>query len=170
MRGAKDAPSPFSELLELHPGDRDQKFMQYIRSGSLPNVDPEADETFEREHLIGMFSTMVLKDVTGRMGSADSSILEDICRYLYSNVGNITSCNSIANDLKISYRDAKRYVKALESAYLFYKCERFDIRGRKLLDTLEKYYVSDTGMRNTVRGISSREDISRRLRASSTWS
>ena len=159
----KMLPLSFSEFMELHPGDRDRRFMQYIRYGSLPTVDPDADETFERDHLVGIFSTVVLRDVTGRLGSADSSVLEDICRYLYSNIGNITSCNSIAGDLKESYRDVKKYIRALQNAYLFYKCERYDIRGRKLLDTLEKYYVSDTGIRNAVLGISSREDISRQI-------
>jgi len=51
----------------------------------------------------------------------------------------------------------------LQKAFLIYKAERYDIRGKRLLDTLEKYYVSDTGMRNAVLGISSREDISRQI-------
>ncbi|WII09611.1 DUF4143 domain-containing protein [Methanomassiliicoccales archaeon LGM-DZ1] len=51
----------------------------------------------------------------------------------------------------------------MQKAFLIYKAERYDIRGKRLLDTLEKYYVSDTGMRNAVLGISSREDISRQI-------
>ena len=51
----------------------------------------------------------------------------------------------------------------MQKAFLIYKAERYDIRGKRLLDTLEKYYVSDTGMRNAVLGISSRETISRQI-------
>ena len=157
----KILPPSFKEFMELHPGDREQRFMQYLRTGSLPIVDPDGDELFEQDLLIGVFNTVLVKDVLKHTGTSDVSILEDIARFLYSNVGNITSCNSIAQALKIDNKQVKKYIKAMCEAFLIYKVERYDIRGKKLMDSLEKYYVSDTGMRNAVLGISSREDISR---------
>ncbi len=157
----KILPPSFKEFMELHPGDREQRFMQYLRTGSLPIVDPDGDELFEQDLLIGVFNTVLVKDVLKHTGSSDVSVLEDIARFLYSNVGNITSCNSIAQALKIDNKQVKKYIKAMCEAFLIYKVERYDIRGKKLMDSLEKYYVSDTGMRNAVLGISSREDISR---------
>jgi Predicted ATPase (AAA+ superfamily) len=156
-------PLSFAEFLELHPGDKDERFMQYIRSGSLPVIDPDADETFERDHLIGIYNTVLVKDVLTHSGAADAAVLNDIVRFLYSNIGNITSCNKIADVLKEDNRKVRKYIDALQEAYLIYKAERYDVRGKKLLDTLEKYYVSDTGMRNAVLGMSSREDISRQI-------
>ena len=156
-------PLSFAEFLELHPGEEEARFMQYIRTGSVPSIDPDADEAFERDHLIGLFNTVLLRDVLRNVDNGDASVLEDVARFLYSNVGNITSCNNIAGAIKKSNRDVRKYLDALGRAFLIYKAERYDIRGRKLLDTLEKYYVSDTGMRNAVLGISSREDISRQV-------
>ena len=157
----KILPPSFKEFMELHPGDREQRFMQYLRTGSLPIVDPDGDEMFEQDLLTGVFNTVLVKDVLKHTGTSDVSVLEDIARFLYSNVGNITSCNSIAQALKIDNKQVKKYIKAMCEAFLIYKVERYDIRGKKLMDSLEKYYVSDTGMRNAVLGISSREDISR---------
>ena len=157
----KILPPSFKEFMELHPGDREQRFMQYLRTGSLPIVDPDGDEMFEQDLLTGVFNTVLVKDVLKHTGTSDVSVLEDIARFLYSNVGNITSCNSIAQALKIDNKQVRKYIKAMCEAFLIYKVERYDIRGKKLMDSLEKYYVSDTGMRNAVLGISSREDISR---------
>lgn len=156
-------PLSFAEFLELHPGDEETRFMQYIRTGSIPSVDPDADEAFERDHLIGLFSTVLLKDVLRNVDNGDAPILEDVTGFLYSNVGNITSCNNMAGAIGRSNRDVRKYLDALSRAFLIHKAERYDIRGKKLLDTLEKYYVSDTGMRNAVLGISSREDVSRQI-------
>ena len=156
-------PLSFAEFLELRPGDKDERFMQYIRSGSLPVIDPDADEAFERDHLVGIYNTVLMKDVLTHSGSADAAVLNDVARFLYSNIGNITSCSKIADILKEDNRKIRKYLDALQEAYLIYKAERYDIRGKKLLDTVEKYYVSDTGMRNAVLGISSREDNSRQI-------
>ena len=154
-------PLSFSEFLELHPGEKDTRFMQYLRTGSLPIVDPDGDETFEQDLLTGVFNTVLVKDVLEHTGSSDASVLLDVARFLYSNVGNVTSCNSIAQTLREDNRQVRRYLDSMADAFLIYKAERYDIRGKRPLDTLEKYYVSDIGMRNAVLGISSREDISR---------
>ncbi len=156
-------PLSFSEFLELYPGDRNERFRQYIRSGSLPVIDPEADEMFEHDHLIGIFNTILMKDVLKNCRGGDAGTLTDIVRFLYSNIGNITSANKIATTIKKDPEKVRNYLDALKSAYLIYKVERYDIRGKKLLDSLEKYYVTDTGMRNAVLGISSKEDISRQI-------
>lgn len=157
----KILPLSFSEFLELYPGEKEQRFMQYLRTGSLPVIDPDGDKTFEQDFLLGIFNTVLVKDVMKHSGASDISVLTDVARFLYSNVGNLTSCNSIAQSLKTDNRQVRKYLDAMSDAFLIYKAERYDIRGKKLLDTLEKYYVPDTGMRNAVLGISSREDNSR---------
>ncbi len=156
-------PLSFSEFLEMHPGDRSERFYQYIRSGSLPVVDPDADEMFEHDLLVGLFNTVLMKDVLRNTGGNDAGTLTDIARFLYSNVGNTTSANNIAKTIRKDPAKVRMYLDALQKAFLVYKAERYDIRGKRLLDTLEKYYVSDTGMRNAVLGISSREDVSRQV-------
>ena len=87
-------PLSFAEFLELHPGDEEDRFMQYIRTAYIPSVDPDADEAFERDHLIGLFSTVLLKDVLRNVDNGDASILEDVTGFLYSNVGNIQAATT----------------------------------------------------------------------------
>ena len=156
-------PLSFSEYLDLHPGDREERFYQYIRRGSLPVIYPDADETFEQDHLVGIFNTILSKDVTRYCEKGEITTLTDITRFLYSNIGNTTSANNIAVSIKKDPEKVRAYLDALQKAFLIYKAERYDIRGKRLLHTLEKYYVSDTGMRNAVLGISSREDVSRQI-------
>lgn len=157
----KILPLSFSEFMELHPGDKEERFMQYLRRGSLPIINPDGDESFENDLLTGIFNTVIMEDVLKHIGKASASVLDDIAKFLFSNVGNVTSCNSIAQVLKEDNKQVRRYIDAMSDAFLIYKAERYDIRGKKLLDSLEKYYVSDTGIRNAALGISSREDNSR---------
>ena len=156
-------PLSFSEYLDLHPGDREERFYQYVHHGSLPMMCPDMDETLERDHLVGLFNTILVEDVLGNCKGGDIVTLTDIIGSLYSNIGNTTSANNIATSIKKDPEKVRTYLDALQKAFLIYKAERYDIRGKKLLHTLEKYYVSDTGMRNAVLGISSREDISRQI-------
>lgn len=156
-------PLSFSEYLDLHPGDREERFHQYVHHGSLPVICPNMDETLERDHLVGLFNTILVRDVLGNCKGEDIMTLNDIISFLYSNIGNTTSANNIATSIKKDPEKVRTYLDALQKAFLIYKAERYDIRGKKLLHTLEKYYVSDTGMRNAVLGISSREDISRQI-------
>lgn len=157
----KILPLSFSEFMELHPGDKEERFMQYLRRGSLPIINPDGDESFENDLLTGIFNTVIMEDVLKHIGKASASVLDDIAKFLFSNVGNVTSCNSIAQVLKEDNKQVRRYIDAMSDAFLIYKAERYDIRGKKLLDSLEKYYVSDTGIRNAALGIFSREDNSR---------
>ena len=156
-------PLSFSEFLELHPGDKETRFRQYLDSGSLPIVDPDADEMFERDYLSGLFDTIVIKDVMKNTGGGDVNTLTDIARFLFSNIGNVTSANNIATAIGKDPEKVRMYLEALQKAFIVSKAERYDIRGKKLLNTLEKYYVTDTGVRNAVLGTSSRDDLGRQI-------
>lgn len=154
-------PLSFKEFLDLHGGDAHEMFGRYLDMGSLPAVGQGNDEEFDRQVLAGIFNTVLMKDVLGNVPSSKAYLLTDISRFLYSNIGNTTSCNNIAVRINEEFRDVRRYVDALQKAFLFYKAERFDIRGLRLLDTQEKYYASDTGMRNVILDNSSWEDTGR---------
>ena len=157
----------FKEYLELHPEDYnhtlESRFIDYIWKGSIPLIDPDEDENFNRMVLDSIFNTIVIKDVMPRSKITSVKTLMDISRYLFSNVGNITSISAIAKQIGHDYRTVEECIKSLEDAYIIEKAERYDIRGKKLLKTLEKYYIEDTGLRNAILGISSHEDISRQL-------
>ena len=163
----KMTPLSFKEYLKLHPADQnhslDSRFSDYIWTGSMPMINPDEDESFNRMILDSIYNTIVVKDIAPRSRIKNVSTLKSIVRFLFSNIGNITSASSIAKQIESDPRVVEDCLKALEDAYIIEKAERYDIRGKKLLKTLEKYYVEDTGMRNAILGISSREDISRQL-------
>ena len=99
----------------------------------MPMVDPDGDEEFTSDHLVGIYNTILNKDVQFRLGVHDPVMLNNVCRYIMSNIGNITSSNSISENTDLSPVTVRNYLRALEEAYIIYKAYRYDIRGKKLL-------------------------------------
>ncbi len=160
----KVMPLSFREYLELHPSDDvEGRFRQYLLSGGLPAVDPDADSRFNGGLLEGIFSTVLVKDILSRAKTDDVSKLTSIARFLYSNIGNTTSIDGIARATGISNPTVSKYVDEMCRAFLFYYAERYDVVGRKLLKTNGKYYAADLGMRNVMLGGPSAGDLSRPL-------
>ena len=126
-------------------------------------IDPDGDHEFTNDHLLGIYNTIMNKDVQHRLGLHDPVMLDNMARYVMSNIGNITSSKAIAENAEISPLTVRNYLRALEEAYIIYKTYRYDVRGKKLLKTREKYYVSDTGLRNSVLGNAAGDDISRQI-------
>ncbi|MDD7424479.1 MAG: ATP-binding protein [Candidatus Methanomethylophilaceae archaeon] len=156
-------PLSFREYMELHPGDRRQRFNEYLRFGALPEVDPARGAEFCDAQLIGVYNTVLVKDILRRLERGDARTLDSIARYLYSNVGNLTNIDSIANTLNIGNSKVSRYVSMLCEAFLFYDAERYDIVRKKVLKTNGKFYASDLGIRNVALRGSGMADISRPL-------
>ena len=96
-----------------------------------------------------------MKDVAKRAGITDVALLEKIVRFLSSSIGSPISAKKICDTLissgrKISVNTVDLYLKALLDCFLFYKVDRYDIKGRNFLKTLGKYYIVDTGLRNNL--------------------
>lgn len=160
-------PLSFKEYLELNPASdgrsRMSRFSDYVWYGAMPMIDPDYDEGFIDDHLIGIYNTIMNKDIQSRLNVKDIDKLEQMSKFMLSNIGNITSSSSISKFTGMNHVTVRSYIKALEEAYIFYKAERYDIRGKKHLKTLEKYYVSDTGIRNAVLGNAKGDDMSRQI-------
>jgi len=129
-------------------------FNRYLRFGSFPFLTQrEATESAFRTYIEGMYSTILVKDIASREGIADISLLEDITRFLSSSIGSPISAKRISDSInasgrKISVNTVDKYLKALTESFIFYRTDRFDVKGRNLLKTLSKYYIVDTGLRN----------------------
>lgn len=98
-----------------------------------------------------------MKDVVGRFEIRDSGLLEGISRFIFDNCGNITTAKRIADFLKGQKRPAavetiQNYLSFLEKAFLIHKAFRMDLKGLRLLELYEKYYVSDFGLRHGFLG------------------
>jgi hypothetical protein len=97
----------------------------------------------------------LIKDVATREGITDISVLESIVKFLCSNIGSPVSTKKISDAInssgrKISVNTVDNYLRALNQSYIFYKVDRYDIKGKQYLKTLGKYYLVDIGLRNIL--------------------
>jgi predicted AAA+ superfamily ATPase len=162
----KMLPLSFKEYLDLNPisneKNLDQRFLDYLMYGAIPLIRPdENSQEYIKYQLEGIYNTVLVKDVSTRLNPRNMEGVKAISRYLLSNVGNLTNILSVSEASGISQATVKSYINALEDAYLFYKVNRFDVKGKKILKSNEKYYVSDTGLRNMMLGWAHGMDIGR---------
>lgn len=137
---------------------RQEHFANFLRFGGLPGIHQmKWEESRVMQYLRDIYNSVLLKDVIARNKIRDTALLENIVRYLMDNVGNTFSAKTISDFLKsqgrkLSTETVYTYLKALESAFLIHKVARFDIKGKRILETQEKYYLADLGLRHAVMG------------------
>ena len=115
------------------------------------------EETRVMQYLHDIYNSVLLKDVIARNKIRDTALLESVIAYLMDNIGNTFSAKTITDFLKnqgrkLSAETVYNYLRALESAFLIHKAVRFDIKGKRILETQERYYLSDLGLRHAVIG------------------
>lgn len=148
-------PFSYSEFLLLN---EDKNFTDYLRLGGMPFLaNIISDEKATSLYLEDVYNSVVLKDVVKRNNIRDVDLLERIITYVLANIGQTFSATSIAKyfkneQRKVSTDTVLNYIKACEEAYLFYKLKRQDIKGKKILEVAEKYFVVDHGLREAVYG------------------
>lgn len=136
----------------------EDKFIDYIKFGGMPGIITIKNEENLYENAIkGIYNTVFMKDVVERNKLLDAILLEKILKFLMSNIGSLISSKKIADFLtsqgtKITHNTVLNYLQMLENAYIIYKVPRYDIKGKEVLKTLEKYYIVDTGIRNVTLG------------------
>lgn len=155
----KMMPLSFGEYSEfVKATDRRQQFAEYLKFGSFPYVSKlEKNDEIVKMYLDGIYNSILIKDIAKRMGITDISILDAIAKFLCDNIGNSVSSKKIADNInasgrKVSVNTVDSYLRALTESFIFYKCDRFDLKGKMHLKTLGKYYIVDTGFRNMLLG------------------
>lgn len=150
-------PLSFKEYMQISNSiSTSDAFNEYLKFGSFPFIhELDKNETSIKDYLNGIYSTVLLKDIAARKKIQNISTLESIVKFMMDNVGNITSTNKICNTLNsngrsISIHTVEDYVKALKDSYIIYEANRYDIKGKDYLKSLEKYYVVDIGLRNML--------------------
>ena len=156
----------YEEFMLFHQlSDSDDTLAKYIQFGGLPGlVKMGLDEQDAREYQLDVYHTVLLKDVIMRNQIRNVPFLENLVRFLADNTGKIISANSIAKYMKsqgdrITSTVIINYTKFLCEAYLFYKVNRYDIHGKKLFESNDKFYFEDNGLRNTLAGGSREGDV-----------
>lgn len=165
----KILPLSFKEFLDFYEFDAavvlEEKFQKYLQFGGMPILrEYQFNEARSNQALEGIYSTVVLRDILQRNDSADQNMLQKIVMFLCSNIGSITSPNSIGNVLadegdiqktkgkNVAGKTVDKYISMLRSAFVFYSVGRYDVKGKQLLKTLGKNYIIDMGFRNMLLG------------------
>lgn len=153
-------PLSFKEYVSAHSekSDLPTLYRQYIENSSFPYViELGEDKEQIRAYLSGIYNTVILKDVVSRKNISDVSVLESIVKFMFDNIGNITTPKRISDTMtskgrKISNHTVENYLAALVDGFILYKAGRYDIKGKQYLETQEKYYISDIGLRYFLLG------------------
>lgn len=153
-------PLSFKEYIESTGSESDlaRKYVDYLENSSFPYTLELAGQPKEiRDYLDGLFSTIVVKDITQRKKITDTMMLKSVLRFLFDNIGNPLSSKKIADTMtsdgrKIDVKTVEKYIEALMESYVVYQANRYNIKGKQYLKTLEKYYVVDIGMRYMLLG------------------
>jgi len=154
-------PFSFAEYLEftgktLNP---DRAFAEYVRTGGFPEAVRLSVEGnhFANEYLQTVFKNIYNNDISKRYTIFAEESYQEVVNFLIDSVGSSVSAGNIAkvlttNKKKIDNKTVSKYIDTLVEAYLFYKVNRYDIKGKQHLATQEKYYLVDLGFRNALLG------------------
>jgi uncharacterized protein len=150
--------SEFSLFRENRTRGTSELFNEFLRFGGMPGIHHlRLNESDVYQYLSAIKDSVVLKDVIKRNNIRDVSLLDKIIQFVFDNMGNIFSSRSVADHIKKERRSlgietVYNYLYQLEAAFIIIKVPRFDIKGKKLLETNEKFYLMDIGLSHALFG------------------
>ncbi len=147
-------PLSFKEYVSAFDGDKYEAYNQYSRYGGLPltlSFDNESEKTL---YLKNLFTETYINDILERNNISNKEDLDELLNVLASQVGSLTNANKLTNifnnekDFNISYKTISKYIDCFIDAFIIKKAERYDIKGKKMINSIYKYYFEDIGLRN----------------------
>lgn len=157
----KVMPLSFKEFLEFKEYNDNTKldlyYDEYLNKGAFPSVILLKSENIVDDVIKGIYNSIILKDVMLRGSIKDGLLLEKLIAFIFDNIGNPVTSNSIANALSANGTKTRNetidsYLQLLENSFIIYKANRFNIRGKEHLKGQSKYYCVDIGLRNITIG------------------
>jgi len=159
-------PFSFAEYLEVRGIDTSNKYLNYealffdfVNETSLPKGARLREEGFDKiyEYLEALYATIIEKDITQRYKIYDKRAFGNVAKFVAANIGSQISPSSISKSLKADNQNihnttVEKFIEYLVESFVFYCVNRFDIKGKKQLATLEKYYLVDVGLLNVLVG------------------
>lgn len=156
-------PLSFKEFLIFNNYDDmniEDKFNEYLKYGGLPAITLiKNNDELVLSYLNDIYNSIVKKDIIDRNNLKNTTLLENIIKYLANNIDSPISSTKISNYLNsnkitpnCNHQTIDNYLNMLEKSYIIYKADRTDIKDKSVLKTLGKYYISDTGIRNIILG------------------
>ncbi len=147
-------PLSFSEFMSAYSGSIQAGFNEYMLYGGLPQILAYKNEDQKVRFLKSLFDETYIKDIKERHGVKKDDDLEELINIMASGIGALTNPNKLANTFKsekkssITYDTIKDYIEYLCDSFLIEKATRYDIKGKKYINTPFKFYFSDLGLRN----------------------
>lgn len=154
----KMLPLSFKEYISaVGNTDISRKYRDYITNSSFPYTLELNSKKDIYTYLDGIYSSIILKDIVSRKKINDVPMLENIIRFMFDNIGNITSATKIANTLtsagySASVHTVNSYLSALCESFVLYRTGRYDVKGKQYLKAGEKFYIADIGLRYYLLG------------------
>ena len=147
-------PLSFSEYIESFKGDKQDAWNEYVLYGGLPLILSKKTDEEKSKYLKDLFDQTYIKDIIERNNIQRVDILDSIINMLASSVGSLTNPKKIYDtfvsngEKEISFNTVNSYIKYIEDSFIVNKSERYDVKGKKYIQTPQKYYFSDIGLRN----------------------
>jgi predicted AAA+ superfamily ATPase len=141
----------------------ERRYEDYLRCSSFPfAVELNRDLRRIKDYLGGIYNTIVMKDVAARRKIVDISALDRVTRFIFDNIGNLTSIKKISDTMassgrKVSVPAIESYFLSLQDAFMVYRAKRWDVKGKRQLLINDKYYVVDIALRSFLLGEKSLE-------------
>lgn len=152
-------PFSFQEYCEYYSdvSDMDKLFDEYSFKGGLAGSYLYQNDRDRVTYIKEVYETIVTRDLVQKYALPDTTVLQRLSEFLMDNISNLTSPNKVsqlltANNVSTSHVTVRKYIKYLCNAFVFYDIKRYDIRGKKYLESSEKFYLCDTGIRYAILG------------------
>lgn len=152
-------PFSFQEYCEYYSdvSDKDKLFDEYSFKGGLAGSYLYPNDRDRVTYIKEVYETIVTRDLVQKYALPDITVLQRLSEFLMDNISNLTSPNKVsqlltANNVSTNHVTVRKYIKYLCNAFVFYDIKRYDIRGKKYLESSEKFYLCDTGIRYAILG------------------
>ena len=152
-------PFSFQEYCEYYSdvSDKDKLFDEYSFKGGLAGSYLYPNDRDRITYIKEVYETIVTRDLVQKYALPDTTVLQRLSEFLMDNISNLTSPNKVsqlltANNVATSHVTVRKYIKYLCNAFVFYDIKRYDIHGKKYLESSEKFYLCDTGIRYAILG------------------
>lgn len=151
-------PFSFKEYLKYNEDiNIDEGFNKYVREGGMSGSYLYKEEEQKYKYILEVYNTLIVRDICEKYKIKNTELLDNLTNFMMDNISNITSVRNITNSLNridntLNHKTIGSYIDYLCNAYLFYKIKRYDIQGKRYLESQDKYYLVDTTFKSAKLG------------------
>ena len=152
-------PFSFEEYIKYYQyEDIDLAFDKFVLDGGMAGSYLYDDEEKRYNYILDVYKTLIVRDINEKYNTKNNELLDNLTNFMMDNISNITSIRNITNSLNkfdntLNHKTIGSYIQYLCNAFLFYKVKRYDIQGKRYLESLDKYYLVDQTFKYAKLGI-----------------